>query len=266
MTSLEVAALAPLTSLGETVQLSVTARISDGSSRDVDSSLVEWRSSDPWVASVSVGIVTAVGGGNAVITGATYDGRTVEAPVSVRISTRSTGAVRVIYAVPSDREFQAGVSEFIAHAIVDLQSWYRRELGGLTFSIYETTPEVCRMNQTADYYATGNAWDKVVGGVQHCARVQRNHPDFVWVCLRRCIRIMRRGPRVGRRGKWVDDSTRHHGRNQYREGQLLLRGRALQRDHWSLYWRVSGMNLAIRWDSRIRQGAMKVFPYATARL
>ena len=63
------------------MQLSVTAHISDESSHDVDSSLVEWQSSDPWVASVSEGIVvTAVGGGNAVI-GATYDGRTVEAPV-----------------------------------------------------------------------------------------------------------------------------------------------------------------------------------------
>ncbi len=172
--------MTPLTSIGETMQLSVTAKMSDGSSRVVESGLVEWQSSDPWVASVSEGIVTAAGGGNAVIT-ATYEGRRVEAPVSVRISTRSTGTVRVIYAAPSDLEFRADASEAIAHAIVDLQSWYRRELGGLTFSLYEATPEECRMSQPADYYGTGHAWDKVVAAVQHCAPVQFDSPDFVWV-------------------------------------------------------------------------------------
>ena len=172
--------MTPLTSIGETMQLSVTAKMSDGSSRVVESGLVEWQSSDPWVASVSEGIVTAAGGGNAVIT-ATYEGRRVKAPVSVRISSRSTGSVRVLYAIPSDREFRADYSEGVANAMVDIQSWYRRELGGLTFSLYETTPEVCRMSEPADYYATGHAWDKVLAAVQHCAPVQHDNPDFVWV-------------------------------------------------------------------------------------
>ena len=112
---------------------------------------------------------------------ATYEGRRVEAPVSVRISTRSTSSVRVLYAIPSDREFRADASEAIANAIVDLQSWYRRELGGLTFSIYEATPEVCRMNEPEAYYESGNAWARIVEGVQPCALVQHDHPDFVWV-------------------------------------------------------------------------------------
>ena len=172
--------MTPLTSIGEKVQLSVTANMSDGSSQVVESAQVQWQSSDPWVASVSEGIVTAVGGGNAVIT-ATYEGQTVTAPVSVRISTRSTGSVRVLYAAPSDREFRTDASEAITHAIVDLQSWYRRELGGLTFSLYEATPEECRMSQPADYYGTGHAWDKVVAAVQHCTPVQHHSSDFVWV-------------------------------------------------------------------------------------
>ena len=180
VTSLKVAEMTPLTSISETVQLSVTANMSDGSTRVVEGGLVQWQSSDPWVASVSDGIVTAAGGGNAVIT-ATYEGRRVEAPVSVRISTRSTGTVRVLYAIPSDREFRADASEAIANALVDLQSWYRRELGGLTFSIYETTPEVCRMSEPEAYYESGNAWARVVEGVQPCAPVQHGHPDFVWV-------------------------------------------------------------------------------------
>ena len=178
--SLEIADITPLTSIGEMVQISVTANMSDGSSQVVEGGLVEWQSSDPWVASVSEGIVTAVGGGNTVIT-ATYEERRTAAPGSVRISTRSTGTVRVMYAIPSDREFRPDASEAIASAIVDLQSWYRQELGGLTFSIYETTPEVCRMSEPESYYESGNAWDRVVEDVQPCAPVQHGHPDFVWV-------------------------------------------------------------------------------------
>ena len=180
VTSLEVAETTPLTSIGEMVQILVTANMSDGSSQVVESGQVQWQSSDPWLASVSEGIVTAVGSGNAVIT-ATYEGGRVEAPVSVRISTRSTGTVRVLYAAPSDREFRTGGSEVIANAIVDLQSWYRRELRGLTFSLYEATPEECRMSEPADYYGRGNAWAKVEEGVQHCAPVQHHSQDFVWV-------------------------------------------------------------------------------------
>lgn len=37
------------------------------------------------------------------------------------------------------------------------------------------------MSEPADYYATGNAWNKVETGVQHCAPVRHHHPDFVFV-------------------------------------------------------------------------------------
>ena len=180
VTSLAVAGIEPLTSIGQSVQLSVTANMSDGSTKGLDSGLVEWSSSDPWVVSVSEGVVTAVGGGNATITAA-YEGAKGQTPISVRISTMSTGTVRVLYAVPSDREFRPDYSEAVTHAIVDLQSWYRRELGGLTFSLYQATPEFCQMGEPADYYATGNAWNKVEAGVQHCAPVQHEHPDFVFI-------------------------------------------------------------------------------------
>ena len=178
--SLETAETTPLTEVGETTELSVSAIYSDGSTQTLDAALVQWQSSDPWVASVSERLVTAVGGGNAIVTAA-YEGRTVEVPVSVRISTKSAGSVRVIYAAPSDREFRADISEHIANVMVDLQSWYRRELGGLTFSIYEATPEECRMSEPADYYVRGNAWEKVTEGLQPCAPVQHDSPDFIWV-------------------------------------------------------------------------------------
>ena len=177
--SLEIAGIEPLTSVGESVGVSVTARMTDGSGRQVARDLVQWQSSDPWVALVSEGVVTAAGGGNATVTAA-YEGRTADAPVSVRISTRSMGTVRVLYAIPSDREFRADVSAGITNAIVDLQSWYRRQLDGLTFSLYETTPEECRMSQPSDLYGR-YSWDKVVDGVQHCAPVRMGASNFVWV-------------------------------------------------------------------------------------
>ena len=37
------------------------------------------------------------------------------------------------------------------------------------------------MSEPADFYGRGDAWAKVVEGVQHCAPVQHYHPDFVWV-------------------------------------------------------------------------------------
>ena len=37
------------------------------------------------------------------------------------------------------------------------------------------------MSEPADYYGRGDAWAKVVEGVQHCAPVQHDSPDFVWV-------------------------------------------------------------------------------------
>ena len=178
--SLDVNGTTILSSIGGASQMSVTASRSDGSSHEVDNSLVEWGSSDPWVATVSQGMVTAVGTGNATIT-ASYGEVEAEVPVSVRISERKYGTVRVLYASPSDREFRSDYSEAISHAIVDLQSWYRRQLGGLTFSLYDATPEWCQMSEPADFYAVGHAWNKVLAAVQHCAPVTSGLSDFVWV-------------------------------------------------------------------------------------
>ena len=176
---LEVSGTTTLTSVGETAQLFATANMSDGSRRPVDDARVVWASSDVGVVSVAGGVITAVGGGNAIVT-ATYLNQSVDVPVSVHISTRETGTVRVLYASPADREFRSDYSEGIAHALVDLQSWYRHQLGGLTFSLYDVTPEYCQMGMPADFYVP-NSWDKVVEGVQHCAPVEGYTSEFVWV-------------------------------------------------------------------------------------
>ena len=88
--------------------------------------------------------------------------------------------VRFLYVSPEDRPFRSEYSEGISKAIVDVQSWYRDQLGGLTFQLYNTSPEWCQMSEDSDYYSRGNAWEKVMEGVQHCAPVAWDS-DFVWV-------------------------------------------------------------------------------------
>ena len=177
--SLEISGMESLTSIGETLHLSVTANMSDGSRQSVENEFVQWQSSDLAVATVLEGAVTAVGGGNATIT-ADYEGLTADATISVHISVHETGTVRVLYAVPADREFRSDYSEAIQHAIVDLQSWYRRELGGRTFSLYNATPEQCQLSEAEDFYGR-YSWQKVVDGVQHCAPVRGGTSTFAWV-------------------------------------------------------------------------------------
>ena len=179
MRSLEVADIEPLTALGETRQLSVSANYSDGTNEAVDAALVEWVSSDSAVVEAFDGEATAVGAGNATLTGF-YAQHSVEAAVFVRISTHDTGTVRLLYAAPADREFRADYTEAIEHALVDVQSWYRQQLGGLTFSLYDVTPEHCQMDMPADFYVP-DSWDKVVEGIQHCAPVAGYTSEFVWV-------------------------------------------------------------------------------------
>ena len=177
--SLEVSGAIPLTSIGQTIPLAATVGRLDGSSQGIASAFAHWVSVDPAVATVIDGTVTAVGPGNARIV-ATYQGQKAEVEVSVHISVRETGTVRVIYAAPSDREFRSDYRDAIQHAIVDLQSWYRRQLGGLTFSLYDATPEQCELSETSDYYDQ-DPWQKVLEGVQHCAPVEGNTSTFAWV-------------------------------------------------------------------------------------
>ena len=177
--SLGVADIEPLTAVGETRQLSVSADHSDGSNQAVDAALVQWLSSDPAVAGVSEGMVTAAGAGNATITAA-YEQHSVEVAVSVRISVHETGTVRLLYAAPAEREFRADYSEYFQHAMAGLQSWYRQQLGGLTFSLYDAKPQECRLPEPLAYYGR-HSWQRVLDGVRHCAPVTEGTSTFVWV-------------------------------------------------------------------------------------
>ena len=93
----------------------------------------------------------------------------------------ATAPVRVLYAAPRDREFRSDYSQGIQNALVDFQFWLRRELEGRTFSLSSITPEQCRLSENANFYSRGDAWDKVLSGVQHCAPVRGDTSVFAWV-------------------------------------------------------------------------------------
>ena len=196
--SLEVSGMAPLTAVGQTIRLASTARMPDGSSEFLETASVHWVSADSAVATVIDGTVTAVAGGNARIV-ATYQGLKAVVEVSVRISVRETGTVRMIYAAPSDRAFRSDYRDAVGHAVVDLQSWFRRQTGGLTFSIYDTTPEQCQMSEASGHFDQ-DPWNKVVEALQHCAPVRGNTSTFVWVVYPDLDPICDQRGRLGRGG------------------------------------------------------------------
>ena len=204
--SLDVSGAVPLTAIGDTIELALAASLVDGSNNAIANASVQWASSDPAVATVVDGTVTAVGGGHAEIT-ATYEGREAVTEIAVNISVRETGTVRLIYAAPSDREFRSDYRDALGHATVNLQSWYRRHLGGLTFSIYDTTPEQCRMSENADYF-DHSPWPKVLEAVQRCAPVEGSTSTFAWVVYADLDELCGQQDRLGRGGRGL---TINHG-------------------------------------------------------
>lgn len=84
--SLVVTGAKSLTAAGQTVQLTATATLSDGSTKDVTATAT-WTSSNTGAATVSSGgLVTALSNGSVTIT-ATYQGTTATATVAISLST-----------------------------------------------------------------------------------------------------------------------------------------------------------------------------------
>ena len=91
-------------------------------------------------------------------------------------------SVRVIYAIPAEREFRQDYSDGITRAITAIQGWYRDQLGGPTFAVHDTIPQPCRMSEPGSWYAadtnsTIEAWDRILGAVQHCAPIGNGYTD-----------------------------------------------------------------------------------------
>ena len=177
--SLGLSGVSTLNAIGEMTELNVVAGFADGTHGVVDGSLVGWGSSDVGVVTIADGAVTAVASGIATVT-ATYEGQSAQLSVSVPAVVQEPGTVRVLYARPADREFRSDYSEAIERAMLGVQSWYRRQLNGLTFSLYNAVPQECHMGQPSDFYSQ-HTWEKVVDSVQHCAPVTAGTGDFTWV-------------------------------------------------------------------------------------
>ena len=90
-------------------------------------------------------------------------------------------SVRVIYAIPLDRVYDARYERAIRNALRDIQRWYADQLGGITFAISGTLPQVCFTKEEASYFAGVDGWDRVIDAVQHCDPVEHFSDWHTWV-------------------------------------------------------------------------------------
>lgn len=91
----------------------------------------------------------------------------------------TTPAVRLVYAVPQDRSFRADYGAAIAAAFADIQSWYRDQMDGLTFTLYLASPEHCTLPEAAAFYRL-DTWTRTFSGVQTCVPATYDSPQFRW--------------------------------------------------------------------------------------
>jgi hypothetical protein len=87
--------------------------------------------------------------------------------------------VRVLYLIPQDRTFRSDFAAAVQNAMIDLQGWYRAQLGGRTF-LLSGPVETCALPRPASYYAS-DSWTKIFVDVQQCAPVTYNSLSVVWV-------------------------------------------------------------------------------------
>ena len=81
-----------------------------------------------------------------------------------------TPTVRVIYAIPSDREVTPGAPQALAAAVTDVQQWYAEQMGGPTFELVGETPRICRMPHASDHFDDVDWYYSALRAVvRHCA-------------------------------------------------------------------------------------------------
>ncbi|MEO1651922.1 MAG: hypothetical protein AAFU64_00100 [Bacteroidota bacterium] len=98
-------------------------------------------------------------------------------------------SVRMIYLVSADREMNPRYKTAIALAARDIQGWYKKQLGGVTFRLNEPVVEVAYSDKNADYfYGHPNGENKKNWGynntfaeVQRLLGVRYNDPNYIWV-------------------------------------------------------------------------------------
>lgn len=153
------------TGVAQTVQIVATAQMSD-STEQVVTSEATWQSSSAEVATVSTGVVRAIAPGVAKIT-ATFRERSAALEVVVPLIGGRQRTVRVLYVAPPGRDFQAHYRRALQEAFLNLQTWYREQMGGQVFGLQTLNVEECRLPHEEDYYLV-SAFNKVHADTQHC--------------------------------------------------------------------------------------------------
>ena len=95
------------------------------------------------------------------------------------------GSVRTVYAIPSNREPVQVYRDSVARAVRHLQRWYGEELGGVTFAVADTVPEVCRLLVDDEFLirhdgTVSERWAAALESVAHCGP-RRYDETFVWI-------------------------------------------------------------------------------------
>ena len=89
--------------------------------------------------------------------------------------------VRIIYAVPTDREVHAPYPSAIKTAIHHVQRWYAERLDCYTFALEGPIPQVCMLRNASEYYERAGGWDRILADLQECAPVAHGSRHYVWV-------------------------------------------------------------------------------------
>jgi hypothetical protein len=93
---------------------------------------------------------------------------------------QSTGTLRAVYVYPADHPVSDEYQDAVQVAVEHLQGWYQQQLGGETFSIYRTQPEICALPQDSAYYY-GDTWSKIQNDIQACVPARFGDPDYDWI-------------------------------------------------------------------------------------
>ena len=89
--------------------------------------------------------------------------------------------VQAIYAIPSDREYNAQYEAAVGDAIFHVQDWYADQLDGRTFAIEEPVPLICETENPSKHYEKQGGWNRTIADVQHCAPVEHFSDEYTYV-------------------------------------------------------------------------------------
>jgi hypothetical protein len=177
--SVTVSGQAYFTGAGQTTQLVATARHSDGSEQIITGQ-AQWQSSRADVMTVSpTGAVTAIKPGKSRVS-AVFQDVSGFLDVGVPFVGGAARTVRVVYAVPQGVSFRDDYRRALQNAFVNLQWWYRDQMGGPVFSMHSMTPDECQLPHDAGYYLD-DTYNKLVADLQPCQPVRRGAANFAWM-------------------------------------------------------------------------------------